>query len=109
MKKIVVYARISTNEQNIESQIDAIQTHCKNNGYEIVETFQDIITGSSKATEREGFQQLFNFLTINIEVKNLICYEYSRLGRSFIDTYTIIESLKNKGVNIYFKKEEGLI
>jgi len=105
MKKIVVYARISTTDQNIESQIDSIHTYCKKNEYEIVDTFQDIITGSSKATEREGFQQLLNFLNINNEVKNLICYEYSRLGRSFIDTYTIIEHFKNKGVNIYFEKE----
>jgi len=105
MEKIVVYARISTNEQNIDSQIDSIETYCKNNGYEIVDTFHDTITGSSKVTEREGFLRLLNFFNINNEVKNLICYEYSRFGRSFIDTYTIIEYLKNKGVNIYFKKE----
>ena len=105
MEKVVVYARISTNEQNIDSQIDSIENYCKNFGYEIVDTFHDTITGSSKVTEREGFQRLLNFFNINNDVKNLICYEYSRLGRSFIDTYSIIEDFKNRGVNIFFKKE----
>ena len=105
MTKTVVYARISSIEQHIDSQVAAIEEYCKKYDFKIEASFEDIITGSSKVTDRENFSKLLIFLENNPDVRNLVCFEYSRLGRSFIDTYAIIGKLKESSVNIHFIKE----
>jgi DNA invertase Pin-like site-specific DNA recombinase len=68
---IIGYARVSTGEQNLDLQIDAL----KNAGCE--EVFTDIASGVKE--NRPGLKDAFRFLR---EGDTLIVYKLDRLGRS---------------------------
>jgi site-specific DNA recombinase len=102
--KAVIYARVSTTDQDNERQIIDIQRYAEYNDIEIVETFPDKITGISKQEDRPKFAEMMQYIESN-NIKLIIIYEISRLGRSLTNALNIIEKLKEKGINIYFKKE----
>jgi len=102
--KAVIYARVSTTEQNTERQILDIRHFAEYNDIEIVEEFPDKITGISKQEERPKFAEMMEYIEAN-NIKLIIIYEISRLGRSLTNALNIIETLKAKGINIYFRKE----
>jgi DNA invertase Pin-like site-specific DNA recombinase len=41
-KKIIIYARVSTKNQDTEAQLFKLKEYCKNHNYQIVETLEDI-------------------------------------------------------------------
>ena len=41
-KKVVIYARISTKNQDTQSQLLKLKEYCKNHNYKIVDTLEDI-------------------------------------------------------------------
>jgi DNA invertase Pin-like site-specific DNA recombinase len=105
--KVVLYSRVSTEEQSLESQIDDLKQFCKSKeNVEVVNVFSDEITGASKVSDRPGFDKMKNYLLLNRDIQHIYCWEYSRIGRSFIDTFNIIEHYREMNVNIYFKKED---
>ncbi len=46
MKKAAIYGRVSTNDQNVESQFCDLRTLAKARGYEIVAEYSDTISGT---------------------------------------------------------------
>jgi DNA invertase Pin-like site-specific DNA recombinase len=102
--KAVIYARVSTTEQNPERQILDIKQYASYNDIEIVKEFPDYITGISKQEDRPKFAEMMDYIEAN-NIKLIIIYEISRLGRSLTNALNIIETLKAKGINIYFRKE----
>jgi len=116
MKKCVIYCRVSTDQQSNESSIEDLKNYCSKNDLEVCEVFKDNISGYvkdlSKSKQRKlrikqeesDWEKLKIYIREN-NIKQVICYELSRLGRTTIRTLTWIEELKKEGVNIYFKKE----
>lgn len=91
---IIGYARVSTTEQNIERQDEAL----KNMGCEKV--FIDKVSGKTLA--RENFQLMMETVK---EGDTLIVSEYNRLSRSTKDLLDTIEKLNAKGVVVKSIKE----
>ncbi|MBS2212232.1 recombinase family protein [Carboxylicivirga mesophila] len=107
--KVVFYTRVSTEDQNLESQIQELFDYCdgiKGKNIDVVKVFGDKISGAIKSKSRPEFDKMNSFLIQRQDIKNVFCLEYSRLGRSLIDTYAIIEDFRNRNINIHFKKEQ---
>lgn len=100
----VIYARVSTNLQDTESQIQDLQKWVIYNDYEVSEIFKESISGYDKVKERPELDRLKEYIKTH-NIKQVITYELSRLGRSAKQTLTEIEYFTNEGVNIYFKKD----
>ena len=49
MPQIALYARVSTQDQNIDAQVDALTTYAKARGFEVVETYVDHGVSGAKA------------------------------------------------------------
>jgi putative DNA-invertase from lambdoid prophage Rac len=75
-KNIIGYARTSTKEQNIDTQI--LQLKNKNIPDEQI-FFDEGVSGSVPANQRKGFKQLLDFVDEN-EVNTIYVFEISRLG-----------------------------
>ena len=88
------YARVSTIEQNLDRQEDALQT------LNLDRVFSDKMTG--KSVDRPGLQNMLGFLR---EGDVLYVESISRLGRSTRDLLSIVESLDQKGVGFVSLKE----
>ena len=84
---LIGYARVSTQDQNLDLQIDALTTAgCK-------KLFDDKISGSSK--ERPGLTKTLEMLR---EGDTLVVWKLDRLGRSVKNLVDLVSDLHKQGV-----------
>ncbi|XZM35056.1 recombinase family protein (plasmid) [Clostridium perfringens] len=88
------YARVSTIDQNLEIQINAIEE------YGVDKIFSDKVTG--KNMYRKDFMKLLDQLRAG---DTLIVYSLSRLGRKTKDLIELIETLNNNSITLISLKE----
>lgn len=93
--RVYGYARVSTREQNLGRQEDAIKTYCKSIGHEIKEEdiFRDKKTG--KNFEREEYSMLKRVIR---KGDTVIIQDTDRLGRNKKMVKTELTFFKEKGV-----------
>ncbi len=102
--KAVAYLRVSTEEQSLERQYDDIKKFAESKHLNLVEIFEDKISGSkTKTDERDGFIKMEKFINSNSSIKHILVLEISRLGRKNYDIQTVIEKYIQKGINIHIK------
>jgi len=90
----VAYVRVSTIEQNEERQVKALEK------YNIEKWYIEKV--SAKDTNRPKLKDMLNFVREN---DTIYIHDFSRLARNTKDLLTIVEYLKNKGVNLVSNKE----
>ena len=102
------YARVSTPEENIDNQIQGIESFCRSNNLELLKVFSDIgVSGSKPAFEREGFKQLLQASKL-LDVKTIVIYDLTRLGRDLFDLIHTYRKLLENGYNVLFVKHPEL-
>ncbi|HDR3524038.1 TPA: recombinase family protein [Bacillus pacificus] len=91
---IIGYARVSTSDQNLDRQIDALKK------YGCEKIVHEKLSGTIK--DREGIEQVFEL----IRKGDVVCVEsISRLGRKTLDILNIIKRLEEAGVQFVSLKE----
>lgn len=101
MKKVVLLLRVSTNSQDYEYQRSTLTDLCNRNGWEIVRTFENKVSGAKKIEEREEIVELLGYIKNN-EVDMVMATEVSRVGRNTLEALKTIEILNENKVNLYF-------
>ena len=101
MKKVVLLLRVSTNTQDYEYQRNTLTDICKRNGWEIVHTVENKVSGAKKSEERQDIVELIDFVK-NHKVDMVVATEVSRLGRDTLEALKTIEILNEHKVNLYF-------
>ena len=101
MKKVVLLLRVSTNSQDYEYQRSTLTDLCNRNGWEVVRTFENKVSGAKKNEEREEIVELLDFIKFN-EVDMVMATEVSRVGRNTLEALKTIEILNENKVNLYF-------
>ena len=87
--KVFGYARVSTDEQNADMQVDAL----KNAGVPSENIFIDHYTG--KTMDRPEWQRLYDQLR---DGDTLVIWKLDRLGRSTVNLLMILDELQKKNV-----------
>ena len=93
------YARVSTDDQDLSLQIDALQQH----GIPKTAIFMDKVSGAK--TERPGLTKCLESLTSG---DILVVWRLDRLGRSMRHLITLVEDLRSKGIG-FRSLNEGAI
>ena len=89
---VYIYMRVSTPEQKIDLQLDALKTYCYTRNFAIIEAFTDKASG--KNMERPGFQNMMKKLENNISgVKTIVVWKLDRLGRSQSDLIQLLDKI----------------
>lgn len=101
MKKICLLLRVSTNHQDYEYQRNALTELCNKNGWEIVRTFENKVSGAKKNEERQEIVELLEYVRNN-QVDSVVCLAIDRLGRNTIEALKVVETLSENKVNIHF-------
>jgi DNA invertase Pin-like site-specific DNA recombinase len=96
---LVGYARVSTRDQTLNSQLDALVRM----GVDERNIYQEKITGTRR--DRPELDRMIGELKPSDTV---IIAELTRLGRSAKDLFTIVEQIKGKGANIKSLREAWL-
>lgn len=100
MKKVVLLLRVSTNSQDYEYQRSTLTDLCKRNGWQIVNTFENKVSGAKKIEEREEIVDLLDYVKNN-DVDLVATTEISRVSRTTLEALKIIETLNENKVNLY--------
>lgn len=109
MKKAVIYARVSStierNRQNTERQVLDLKAYAEFAKLEVVEVFEEHISGAKKNDERPILQDAIDYC-INNKVDFLLTSELSRVGRSTFEVLETVKTLIDHKINLYMQKEQ---
>lgn len=98
--KAVIYARVSTNTQDYQRQLDELREYAARMGYEVVKEFSEKVSGAKKIEEREALSDLLGYVGEH-KVDKVLIYECSRLSRRAVDFLAVIEQLTEQGVSVF--------
>ena len=101
MKKVVIYARFSSDnqrEESIDAQVRAITDYCTKNGYSIVRTYTDEAK-SATTDDRPQFQQMIKDSTTGL-FDAVIVHKLDRFSRDRYDSAFYKRELKKNKVSL---------
>ena len=96
----VIYARVSTNSQDYDRQLNDLREYASRMGYEVVKEFAEKISGAKKVVEREALTELLSFVEAN-HIDKVLIYECSRLSRRVADFINIVDRLNELHISLY--------
>ena len=109
MKKAVIYARVSStierNRQNTERQVLDLKAYAEFAKLEVVEVFEEYISGGKRNDERPILQDAIDYCIEN-KVDFLLTSELSRVGRSTFEVLETVKTLIDHKINLYMQKEQ---
>ena len=97
---IVIYARVSTNGQKYDRQLNDLREYASRMGYVVIKEFAEKISGAKKVAEREALTELLSFVEAN-HIDKVLIYECSRLSRRVADFINIVDRLNESHISIY--------
>ncbi len=108
-KRVAAYARVSTdNDEQLnsyEAQVDHYTRYIQSNSsYELVEVYSDEGISATSTKKRDGFNRMIKD-ALDGKIDLIITKSVSRFARNTVDTLTTVRQLKEKGVEVYFEKE----
>jgi DNA invertase Pin-like site-specific DNA recombinase len=100
--KAVIYARVSTADQENSRQIAELQQYAKAMNYEIVEIYQEKVSGAKLAADRPAMDAMLQVIEQK-EVKHVLVWDLSRFSRNTKDALDIIDTLNGLCCSIKIK------
>ena len=102
MKRITIYARVSTREQNVDMQIIDLRAYALARGFEIVKEYIDYASGSKN--DRENYLKLFSDARSR-KTDCIIVWRFDRFARSTKELINALEEFNSLGVDFISLKE----
>jgi DNA invertase Pin-like site-specific DNA recombinase len=96
----VIYTRVSTLDQMYERQINDLNLFAAKQGYKVVKTFAEKISGAKKNEERKELTEMIDFC-LNHNVDKVLISELSRLGRDTLEVLKAVEVLNDNKISLY--------
>lgn len=108
-RRVAAYARVSTDSDeqlsSYEMQVDFYTRHINSNpDWEFVEVYTDEGISGTNIKKRDGFNRMIAD-ALDGKIDLILTKSISRLARNTVDSLIAIRKLKEKGVEIYFEKE----
>lgn len=107
--RVAAYARVSTNNEeqlsSYEAQVDHYTRYIQSKDeWEFVEVYTDEGISATNTKKRDGFNRMVaDALAGKIDL--IITKSISRFARNTVDTLTTVRKLKEKGIEVFFEKE----
>ncbi len=102
MEKVVILARVSTDKQDYERQVNELTDYCRKMNWEVEKVFTNKVSGAKKNEEREEIQELISYVNTH-QIRRVVCLEISRMGRNTLEALKVIQILNENRVSLYVK------
>ena len=102
MEMVVVLARVSTDKQDYERQVNELTDYCRKMDWEVEKVFTNKVSGAKKNEEREEIQELISYVNTH-QIRRVVCLEISRMGRNTLEALKVIQILNENRVSLYVK------
>lgn len=104
-KRVGLYLRVSTDEQTIDNQREALHAAVAARGWTVVEEFTDEgISGAKGRDGRPGLDRLLKAVTRR-RIDIVAAWSVDRLGRSLQDLVGFLGELSAAGVDLYLDRQ----
>ena len=108
-RKVAGYARVSTDHEEQETsysaQIDYYTRFIKEHeDWDFVDVYTDEGISGTSTAKHTGFMKMIND-ALDGKIDLIITKSISRFARNTVDSLTMIRKLKEKGIEVYFEKE----
>ena len=103
MKKVAIYARVSTKEQDCTRQLVELRQVAENHGWKIVDEYVDEGISGAKKSRPELNRMMKDAISRKFEM--VATLELSRLGRSVKNMCEIVDLLKSKKIDLFIKNQ----
>ena len=104
MIKTVIYSRVSSESerQDTERQTKELQEYANRMNYDVVEIFEEKVSGFKKNDQRPIFSKMLE-LAKEGSIDKILVWELSRIGRSVLQSLQNIQLLHDLKVGLYIK------
>ena len=100
MERIIIFARVSTNVQDYERQVNELTTIAQHNGWTVEATFCEKVSGAKKNVERKELTRMVEYVQAH-HINKVAVTELSRLGRDTLQVLEVIELFSKLGISLY--------
>lgn len=97
MESVILYARVSTKEQNVKQQLKVLREYARKNRYTIKKIYQDKETGLK--LDRSSFKNVLKYGNEG-HIENLLILDVNRLSRDFYDSIEIEKWIIKNNIRI---------
>lgn len=105
MKKVAIYARVSTDSQTVENQLQELHAVAQRNGWIVVAVHTDEgISGAKGRDKRPGYDALLTGVARK-DYEMIACWSVDRLGRSLPHLVSFLGDIQAKGVDLYLHQQ----
>lgn len=105
MKKVAIYARVSTDSQTVENQLQELHAVAQRNGWIVTAVHTDEgISGAKGRDKRPGYDALLTGVARK-DYEMIACWSVDRLGRSLPHLVAFLGEIQAKGVDLYLHKQ----
>lgn len=94
--KVAIYARVSTDEQDLNKQLYALKEYCNRNNHEIFKVYFDVCSGTK--TSRNSFNLMLKDMR-EFKFSGIVVTKLDRLSRSLKHFLGLIDEFRSKGVH----------
>ena len=102
MEKVVILARVSTDKQEYQRQVNELTDYCGRVGWRVEAVFSNKVSGAKRIEERAEIMEMVDYVKTN-QIDKVVCLEISRLGRNTLEALKVIQTLNEQGVSLYVK------
>jgi len=105
IRKCAIYARVSTAEQNLDNQIESLETFASLHNDKVVEIYKESVSGGS--ANRPQFQQMLKDARLR-KFDTILVWSLDRFSREGIkNTLSYLKQLQNQGVALNHYRNRG--
>mgnify|MGYP004002518895 FL=1 len=97
---VALYVRVSTSSQHTENQIYELKEICKRNRWNIVEIYDETISGTKGVNERAELNRMLEDATRK-KFSKIVVWSVDRLSRSMKSLVNVLSQLKDIDCDIY--------
>ena len=100
-KKVVLYCRVSTSDKNqtTENQSRELKLYCERMDYEIVQIYEDEVSGAKTREKRPQYNQMIKD-SFHRKFDLIIGYDVSRFGRSMKEFVHFLSDMDERGIGV---------
>ena len=102
MEKVVILARVSTDRQEYQRQVNELTDYCGRVGWSVEAVFSNKVSGAKRIEERTEIMDMIAYVKENA-ISKVVCLEISRLGRNTLEALKVIQVLNENSVSLYVK------
>jgi DNA invertase Pin-like site-specific DNA recombinase len=104
-KKVAIYARVSTDKQTTENQLNELRAVASRMGYIIVQEYvENGISGAKSRSDRPSLDAMLKD-AVRGRFDMVMCWSIDRLGRSLQNLVEILNELETLKVDLYFLQQ----